>query len=144
LGGWRLWAHGEDTYLTATSFGHVWKVSLHGDAAWRMAVTQEHWNSPERLWTGEDRAPWKFEPVPFKDGGRMAFAIAVARGALFQGGLPSRVTPISVNDRWNHEPEPAEPPVVSALVEPMDPRTSGVNSPGLYIRGVRVIDSRAA
>src|SRR5687768_13810239 len=84
--GWRLWVNGEDTYLTAKSLDGTWKLSLHGDAAWRLAVTKEHQQQAERpVWMDTDRAPWKFEPTPWAQGRRLAFVVAVARGALMPG-----------------------------------------------------------
>ncbi len=100
-GGWRLWTSNEDTYLTAKPFGHVWKVSLYGDAAWRLAVTAEHARSPDPVWSGADRAPWRFEPPPFADGERLVFAVCVARGALRPQPLDPAESHIRVEDRWD-------------------------------------------
>lgn len=100
-GGWRLWTSKEDTYLTAKPFGHVWKVSLHGDAAWRCAVTAEHTRSPNPVWKEHDRAPWRFAPTPFADGERLAFAVCVTRGALRPEALDPAESHIRVEDRWD-------------------------------------------
>jgi len=82
-GGWRVWTRKEDTYITTAELGPKWKASLHGDVAWQVAITRENAASPDRLLpVGHDRAPWKFTPPPFIDGRRLAFAIAVSRGAL--------------------------------------------------------------
>lgn len=100
--GWRVWVNGEDIYLTAKSVGDKWKVSLHGDKAWRLAVTREHHRKPDSVWQDPDRAPWKFAPTEFMNGVRRTFAVAVTRSAL----LPSRpATPkervLEVPDRWD-------------------------------------------
>jgi hypothetical protein len=97
-----MWTHRDSVYLTATSFGGVWKTSLHGDGPWRLAVTAEHLRSPERVVPpGMPRAPWTFEPTPFVNGVRRAFAVAVARGALRPVPLDPRETHIAVDDRWD-------------------------------------------
>lgn len=101
-GSWRLWVHGEDTYLTPKGLGNIWKVSLHADVAWRIAVTREHMESERPVWPkSEDRAPWKFDPTPFVNGCRKAFAIATTRSSL----LPQAPSPhdihITVEDRWD-------------------------------------------
>jgi hypothetical protein len=82
-GGWRVLTRKEDTYITTADLGSKWKASLHGDVAWQVAITSENAASSGRLLpAGHDRAPWKFTPPPFVNGRRMAFCIAVSRGAL--------------------------------------------------------------
>jgi len=77
-------------------------VSLHGDVAWRIAVTREHMESDSPLWPkSEDRAPWKFDPPPFVEGRRKAFAIATTRSALLPRELSPRDLRILVEDRWD-------------------------------------------
>jgi hypothetical protein len=100
-GGWRIWVRHEDTYITSKSIGGIWKVSLHGDIAWRLAVTKQHQDSPTPVWTEDDRAPWKFEPTPFVDGVRRAFFIAAFRGSLRRLPMDPRDTHVSVADRWD-------------------------------------------
>jgi hypothetical protein len=103
VGGWRLWVPGEDTYLTNQSFGDVWKLSLHGDDAWQWAVTSEHVRDGGSVVpaTMETRAWWKFTPPPMGEGGRLAFVVAVPRGALQPRPLDPRETHIAVEDRWD-------------------------------------------
>lgn len=99
--GWRLWVHDESVYLTAKSLDGTWKVSLHGDVAWRLAVTSEHLKTSHApVWRGSDRAPWKFEPPDFVDGRRLCFVVAATRAAM----LPSADTDdfdVVVEDRWD-------------------------------------------
>lgn len=79
--GWRLWVHGDDTYVADKATGARWKTSLHGDVAWRLAVTQEAMaRDAAPIPPGMDRAPWKFDPPPFANGGRLAFFVAATRG----------------------------------------------------------------
>lgn len=100
-GGWRVWTRHEDTYIVATSLGHVWKTSLHGDSAWRLAVTQEHLATENPVWTERDRAPWKFAPTPFVDGLRLAYVVAACRHALLPRALDLKEVQIRVEDRWD-------------------------------------------
>jgi hypothetical protein len=88
-GGWRIWCHNEDTYISATSLNNTWKASLHGDAAWRVAVTTENMRGPKPVLPAgtRDRAPWKFTPTPFVDGRRLAFVVAVTHSALLPAKL---------------------------------------------------------
>lgn len=100
--GWRMWVNRDDTYLTAKSFEGTWKVSLHGDVAWRLAVTSEHQQQSEHpVWTDHDRAPWKFQPTPWAEGRRLAFVVAIMRSALLPGSLDQDSVRIPVSDRWN-------------------------------------------
>lgn len=103
LAGWRLWVSGEETYITAKTVGGVWKTSLHGDVAWRHAMTREHVESGRLplLQGSEDRATWKFSPTPFIDGTRLAFVVAAARSCLRPGKLDAREAQIAVEDRWD-------------------------------------------
>ena len=80
----------------------VWKVSLYGDAAWRVAMTAEHVKSGHepQLPPGADRAPWTFDP-PFKDRGRLVFVVACTRAALLPGQLDERELHVTVDDRWD-------------------------------------------
>ncbi|MFJ8730340.1 hypothetical protein [Streptomyces bauhiniae] len=101
-GSWRVWTNKEDTYVTAVTLGDMWKVSLHGDSAWRVAVTSEHMRSENPIWPKtQDRAPWKFEPTRFVDGHRLAFVIATTRGALIPGPISTDDVHIAVEDRWD-------------------------------------------
>lgn len=101
-GGWRLWTHAEDTYLTAASLGDTWKVSLHGDDWWASSVTAENARRPDTvLPAGHDRAMWRFTPTPFVEGRRLAFAVGVFRHALRAEPPDSRETVVVVPDRWD-------------------------------------------
>lgn len=99
--GWRLWVNREDTYITAKSLEGKWKTSLHGDEAWQHAVTIEHLRSPNPVYNRPDRAAWKFTPTVFQNGGRLAFVIAVTRGALLPQTADAREHHIPVADRWD-------------------------------------------
>lgn len=103
-GGWRVWTNKEDTYITASTFGHVWKGSLHADKAWRWAMDKNHVQSGRlpTLPAGDDRAPWIWQPPPFVDGLRLAFAIGVTRGAMLdEPADPDDCHRIVVEDRWD-------------------------------------------
>lgn len=101
-GGWRLWINGDTTYLTTKPLEGSWKVSLHGDKAWRVAMTKEHLLTEQPVWSpDQDRAPWKFDPPPFVGGRRMAFAIAVTRGCLRPELLDDSELHIAVQERWD-------------------------------------------
>lgn len=101
-GGWRVWCTGEDTYITAKSLNGTWKTSLHGDEAWRTAVTAENMHSEFPVFTpGEDRAPWKYEVPTFNDGKRLAFVVAVARSAMLPGQKDQKEVQIATQDAWN-------------------------------------------
>ena len=101
-GSWRLWVRKEDTYIAPAHLGGMWKCSLHGDVAWQWAVTKEHAESGRLpVWTGQDRAPWKFEPTPFVSGGRLAFVICTFRNALLPLPLDPEDVHIRVEDRWD-------------------------------------------
>ena len=94
--------HREDTYLAPTDLGHMWKLSLHSDVAWRWALTQEHVASGAApVWPEPDRAPWKFEPPPFVNGGRLAFVICTFRHALLPLPISPKDVHIRVEDRWD-------------------------------------------
>lgn len=99
--GWRLWVSGEDTYIAAVSLQGSWKVSLHADEAWQLAVTKEELAKVRPVYAGRERAPWRFRPTPFVDGRRLAFVIAVCRSALLPGRLVERERHIAVADRWD-------------------------------------------
>lgn len=101
-GGWRVWVNKDDIYLTAKSVADRWKVSLHGDRAWRLAVTREHHGQPDSVWRDPDRAPWKFSPTEFVDGIRQTFAVGVTRGALLPSPSADRhEQEVKVPDRWD-------------------------------------------
>lgn len=52
--------------------------------------------------SGSDRAPWAWSPTPFVDGVRLAFVIAVTRGAVLdQPANPNDQHRIVVEDRWD-------------------------------------------
>lgn len=133
-GGWRLWVKGEDTYLTNRAFGDVWKLSLHGDAAWQFAVTSEHVQAgaPVVPSAREGRVFRTFAPPPMQDGGRFAFALAVPRGVLRPDRLDPRELHIAVEDRWDrltvarvHMTEPGVDFVPARLVAGPLPLASG-------------------
>lgn len=99
----RAWADGEDFYVIPAKPNDVWKASLHADAAWQLAMTREHVASGElpTLPEGLPRNAWKFKPAEFVDGGRLAFAVAVARSAMLPGELRTGDLHIAVEDRWD-------------------------------------------
>lgn len=101
-GGWRVWTHGESTYITGKPLADTWKVSLHGDDHWAAAVTAE--NAASRgtvLPAGHDRAMWQFMPTVFKDGRRTAFTIAVFRHAFRPEQPDPKETVLGVPDSWD-------------------------------------------
>jgi hypothetical protein len=101
-GGWRLWVHGDDTYIADKAIGAMWKTSLHGNVAWRLAATQEAMaGEAPPVPPGTDRALWKFDPPPFVNGGRRAFFVAATRGCLRPDRLDERDVVIEVDDRWD-------------------------------------------
>lgn len=101
-GGWRVWTNAEDTYITAKSLRDTWKVSLHGDEWWAAGVTKENSLREDTvLPAGQPRAVWRFQPTPFVDGHRVAFAIGVFRHALLPGESDTREFVIDVPDRWD-------------------------------------------
>jgi len=101
LSGWRLQVRKEDTYIIAKTVGGIWKTSLHGDVAWRHAMTREHVDSgaPPQL-TG-DRAAWRFTPTEYVNGQRLAFVVATARSCFRPETLDTREAQIPVEDRWD-------------------------------------------
>lgn len=103
--GWRVWTSREDTYITATSVGSMWKASLHGDESWRIALTAENERSDSPMLPGGHKnAPWEFERTSFVDGHRLAFAVAAARDAFRPEVVPANETVIPVEDRWDRLP----------------------------------------
>lgn len=101
-GGWRVWTHGESTYITGKPLADTWKVSLHGDDHWAAAVTAENAASPGTvLPAGHDRAMWRFTPTAFEEGRRTAFAIGVFRHAFRPEPLDPKETVIGVPDSWD-------------------------------------------
>lgn len=53
---------------------------------------------------GHRDAPWVFTPTPFVNGIRLAFVIAVTRGALRPELPDSKDTVVAVEDRWDRLP----------------------------------------
>jgi hypothetical protein len=102
-GGCRIWTHRQNTYITAKTFGGVWKTSLHADESWRLAVTSEHEKSGNQpvVPGGRRDTPWKFSPTEFDGGGRLAFVVAVTRNSLIPQPIDPRETVIEVEDRWD-------------------------------------------
>lgn len=101
VGQFRIWCHGDDTYIADAGVPQ-WKTSLHGDVAWRTAETKESHTSPAPLLAPHtDRAPWKYTPPPFVAGHRLAFVIATTRGALGPWPTPERYERVEVRDRWD-------------------------------------------
>ena len=102
-GGWRLWTHNESTYITAKSLRDTWKVSLHGDDYWASAITKENTARPDSvLPNGVPRAMWQFDPTPFENGHRLAFAIGVFRHAFRPEDVDHTEVEIRVPDNWDH------------------------------------------
>ncbi|WP_336649122.1 hypothetical protein [Microbacterium sp. MMO-10] len=100
-GQFRVWCHGDDTYIADAGVPQ-WKTSLHGEIAWRTAETAESHSSPEARLPGEtDRAPWKYTPPDFVDGQRLAFVVGATRAALAPWSVPERYQRIEVRDRWD-------------------------------------------
>lgn len=134
-GGWRVWTHGEDTYVTSTSFGDKLKVSLHGEEAWQVAYTTEHARGTGSLVpAGMGRVVWTFDPTPFEEGRRRAFAVGVTRGSLrpIDDTRKADDDTIVVEDRWDMitvaqiwitEPEVALPDGVPSLAGPLPLRS---------------------
>jgi hypothetical protein len=80
----------------------MWKASLHGDDSWRFALTSENERSESPMLAGgHHNTPWEFTPTPFVDGVRLAFVIAVVRGALMDESPDSKETVVEVEDRWD-------------------------------------------
>lgn len=100
-GGWRVWVHGDSTYIASRGVGGIWKASLHGDTAWQVAVTKEHLASEKPVYAGNPRAPWVFQPTPFVDGLRLAFVIAITRPSLMPGDIDAADFQVPVRDRWD-------------------------------------------
>ena len=128
-GGWRVWTHAEDTYITAKSLRDTWKVSLHGESWWACAVTKENSRRPDTILPTElDRSVWTFRPTPFVDGRRLAFAIAVCRHGMLSDTVDPAEEIIEVPDRWDRitiaavrmtEPGAAPDPSWSIVGEPL-------------------------
>lgn len=105
----RVWTHKEDTYIAGDETAKIWKASLHGDDAWRFAMTSEHHASGEEPRLPDvpempQRAPWTFEPTPFIDGVRLAFVVAAFRSALLpkpQEKPGKDIVQVLVRDRYN-------------------------------------------
>jgi hypothetical protein len=101
-GGWRVWTHSEDTYITAKPLRDTWKVSLHADEWWATAVTRENTQREDSILpSGLPRSAWRFQPTEFVDGSRIAFGIGVLRHALRGESIDHTETVISVPDRWD-------------------------------------------
>jgi hypothetical protein len=134
VGGWRVWTHGESTYIGAKPLRDTWKVSLHADDYWAAAVTSENARRPDTvLPEGMPRDAWRFEPTPFHDGRRTAFAIGVFRHAFRPEAPDPAETAIDVPDRWDvlalaliRMAEPGVPPEPDEhLIGPLLPLESG-------------------
>lgn len=100
-GSWRLWVHHDDIYLAGAQLADTVKVSLHSSGRWRVAYTAEHVNQERPLWTGPDRAAWKFASTPFVDGVQEAFVIAAARASCKASTPDPRETIVPIADRWD-------------------------------------------
>ncbi len=101
-GGWRVWTHSEDTYITAKPLGDTWKVSLHADDWWATAVTSENAQREDGILPASlPRSAWRFQPTELVDGSRIAFGIGVFRHALREEPIDRTETVISVPDRWD-------------------------------------------
>lgn len=102
-GHFRVWVHGDDTYIADVGLAGIWKTSLHGEVAWQTAETKEsHLSTNPMLVPTGDRAPWKYDPPAFEDGRRLAFVIGVTRTAMRPGtAAPARYEVIEVSDRWD-------------------------------------------
>jgi len=101
-GGWRLWTHGEDTYLTSKSLDGSWKVSLHRDAWWASAITGENSRRPDSvLPEGHERTMARYTPTQFIDGRRTVFAIGAFRHAMLPEMQDPREVRLEVPDRWD-------------------------------------------
>lgn len=99
--GWRIWTHGDSTYIAGK--GSPWKVSLHGEQAWRIAPTSEHVrDGREPVISGGRDTGWSFPPTEFQQGMRLAFAIGVTRNCLIPGQPSASEHVIEVPDRWDH------------------------------------------
>ena len=75
------------------------------------------------MWSGPDRAPWKFQPPHYVNGKRVAFVVAVTRAALLPGELDSSEHVIAVEDRWDR--------LTSAFVWMTEPGIA-FDEPGLF------------
>ncbi|MFI5719059.1 hypothetical protein [Nocardia sp. NPDC051750] len=101
-GSWRLWVSKEDTYIAAANVGSIWKASLHGDTAWRIAQTSENAQSTTPIIDPKiGRSMWEFDPVPFEGGKRMAFVVAPLRSSYLPGALDPRDNHIAAQDSWD-------------------------------------------
>lgn len=100
VGQFRIWCHGDDTYVADVGVP-AWKTSLHGEVAWQTAETRESFTSPSPRLSGGERAPWKFTPPDFVNGRRLAFVIGVTRGSLGNEHAPERYETVEVRDRWD-------------------------------------------
>lgn len=99
-GGWRVWTHNNDLYITTKDLGGMWKVSLHDEVAWRVAMTKEHANTPGVVVPGDDRAVWKFDPPPYEDGVQWAFAIVATRSCLRPNHIGADELQLPASDDW--------------------------------------------
>ncbi len=101
-GPWKISVNREDIYITAAEFAGTWKVSLHGDEAWRIALQKENYLSASPLLPrGTDLAVWRFPPTPFVNGRRKAFAIMAMWSALLSRPRRQKDVHIEVDDRWD-------------------------------------------
>jgi hypothetical protein len=102
-GSWEVKTHGESVYLFAPELMKDWKVALHADSLWMMEITKEAVDLGRRevLPIPGGRGPWKFTPTPIHGGGRLVFAIAVARSALLKRPRSPKGISLSAPDRWD-------------------------------------------
>ncbi|MFQ1003675.1 hypothetical protein [Modestobacter sp. SSW1-42] len=87
---------------------------------------------------GQPRAVWRFQPTPFVDGHRVAFAVGVFRHAPLPGESDTRECVIDVPDRWDvlslglvrmTEPSVEPDPMWTIVgVLPWDAQTAGGSS----------------
>ena len=96
---WRLWIRRDDVYLTATLFGRLAKISLHGSGVWVFAFPSEsgyvpasgnrrvaRWKRQAAMSTG-----WTFGPallVPPGSGGRAAMTTQSAKPIVWLSAPP--------------------------------------------------------
>jgi hypothetical protein len=102
-GGWRVWTHGEATYITAKALHDTWKVSLHGDEWWASSVTAENAERADTVLPPDlQRSVWRFQPTQFSGGRRLEFALGVFRHALLkEPTLDAREVIVTVPDSWD-------------------------------------------
>ena len=102
-GSWEVKAHGETVYIFAPELMKDWKVALHADSLWMMEITKEAVDLGRQKVppTPGGRGPWKFTPTHMQDGGRLVFALAVARSALLNRARVPKGIAVPAPDRWD-------------------------------------------